>query len=63
MKRTIKVFVGDEAKLAGTLHYDHVGPRERSAFAYAETWLGASDRFALEPGLPLVAGPYAAQLN
>lgn len=43
--------------LVGTLHYDGVGSRERSAFAYAETWLEAVDRFALEPGLPLVAGP------
>ena len=57
MKRTIKVFVGDEARGVGTLHYDAVGSRERSAFAYAETWLGSADRFALEPALPLVAGP------
>lgn len=57
MKRTIKVFIGDEARLVGTLHYDGVGTRERSAFAYDETWLGTTDRFALEPGLPLVAGP------
>jgi serine/threonine-protein kinase HipA len=57
MKRTIKVFLGDEPKGAGILHYDAVGSRERSAFAYTETWLGAADRFALEPALPLVAGP------
>lgn len=57
MKRTIKVFMGDEARFVGTLHYDGVGTRERSAFAYDETWLGAADRFALEPGLPLVTGP------
>lgn len=57
MKRTIEVFMGDEARLLGTLHYDAVGTRERSAFAYDETWLVAADRFALEPGLPLVAGP------
>jgi len=49
--------MGDEARSVGTLHYDGVGSRERSAFAYDETWLGAADRFALEPGLPLVAGP------
>ena len=42
MKRTIKVFIGDEATLVGTLHYDGVGSRERTAFAYAETWLGAT---------------------
>jgi len=59
MKRTIEVFMGDEARLLGTLHYDAVGTRERSAFAYDETWLVAADRFALEPGLPLVAGPRA----
>jgi serine/threonine-protein kinase HipA len=57
MKRTTKVFLGDEARWVGTLHYDGVGSRERSAFAYAETWLGLADRFPLEPGLPLVAGP------
>lgn len=57
MKRTIQVFVGDDPAQAGTLHYDAVGAREHSAFAYAETWLGAEMRFDLEPGLPLVAGP------
>lgn len=57
MKRTIKVFMGDEARFIGILHYDGVGSRERSAFAYDDNWLGATDRFALEPGLPLVAGP------
>ena len=57
MKRTIKVFVGGEPRWVGTLHYDAVGSRERSAFAYAETWLDTADRFALEPALPLVAGP------
>jgi len=58
MKRTLKVFAGDKPKWVGTLHYDAaVGSRERSAFAYAETWLGTADRFALEPALPLVTGP------
>lgn len=56
MKRTIRVFLGDEARSVGTLHYDGVGSREHSTFAYDETWLGAADQFALEPGLPLVAG-------
>jgi len=57
MKRTIKVFVGDGPIRAGTLHYDAVGPREHAAFAYAESWLGTANRFALEPALPLQAGP------
>jgi serine/threonine-protein kinase HipA len=57
MKRTIQVFAGDEARRVGTLHFDAAGSRQHSAFAYEESWLNASDRFALEPGLPLVAGP------
>ncbi len=57
MNRTIKVFVGAEPRRVGTLHYDAVGTRERSAFAYAETWLSTAERFTLEPALPLVPGP------
>src|SRR6478609_9497117 len=57
MKRTIKVFMGDEASWVGTLHYDAVGSRERAAFSYADAWLVSAERFALEPALPLVAGP------
>ena len=57
MKRTIKVFVGDAASWVGTMHYDAVGSRERSAFEYAGTWLGSEDCFAIDPALSLVAGP------
>ena len=57
MKRTIRVYAGEEPRSVGTLHYDAVGSRESSAFAYAEIWLGARERFALEPDLPLVGGP------
>jgi serine/threonine-protein kinase HipA len=57
MKRAIKLFVGDEPFPAGTLHYEAVGARERSAFAYEDAWLHSANRFALEPGLPLVPGP------
>lgn len=57
MKRAISVFVGDEPVEVGTLHYDAVGARQRSAFAYKESWLSARERFALEPGLSLVSGP------
>ena len=57
MKRTIKVFLGGEPRWVGTLHYDAAGSRERSAFSYAETWLGTADRLAIDPALPLVAGP------
>ena len=51
MKRTIKVFLGEEASRVGTLHYDAVGSRERAAFSNADAWLVSSDRFALEPAL------------
>jgi serine/threonine-protein kinase HipA len=57
VKRTIKISVGEKASLAGTLHYEAVGSRERAAFSYADVWLGSADRFGLEPALPLVAGP------
>jgi hypothetical protein len=46
MKRAIKVFVGEEPVPTGTLHYDVVGARQRSAFAYEESWLMAEQRFA-----------------
>ena len=57
MKRTIQVHLGDDARRIGTLHFDAVGSRQYSAFAYEDSWLRAADRFALDPGLPLVAGP------
>jgi serine/threonine-protein kinase HipA len=57
MKRTIQVYLGDDARRVGTLHFDAVGSRQHSAFAYEDSWLKAADRFALEPGLPLVVGP------
>jgi serine/threonine-protein kinase HipA len=57
MRRTIQVHVGDDARRVGTLHFDAVGSRQHSAFAYEDSWLKEPDRFALEPGLPLVAGP------
>ncbi len=57
MKRTIQVYLGDDARRVGTLHFDAVGARQHSAFAYEDSWLKAADRFALEPGLPQVTGP------
>jgi len=57
MKRTIRVHIGDEAKLVGTLYYDQQGARESAMFEYDQTWLADPAHFALEPGLPLVAGP------
>ncbi|MEI6676698.1 MAG: HipA domain-containing protein, partial [Verrucomicrobiota bacterium] len=57
MKRTIQVYLGDDARRVGTLHFDAVGTRQHSAFAYEDSWLKAAECFALDPGLPLVTGP------
>ena len=56
MKRTIGVFVGDSNRRVGTLRFDSQGARQSAAFEYDREWLAASDRFALEPDLPLVTG-------
>jgi serine/threonine-protein kinase HipA len=57
VNRTIRIFLGDEARPVGVLRYDQQGARESSSFEYDERWLANPDRFAIEPGLPLVAGP------
>ncbi len=57
MKRTIDVHLGEGGLPLGTLRYDQQGAGESAAFQYAASWLGDAERFAIEPGLPLVAGP------
>ncbi len=57
MSRVISVRLGEEGQSLGVLRYDQQGARESSAFEYGPAWLTAPDRFAIEPGLPLVAGP------
>ncbi|HEY1690530.1 MAG TPA: type II toxin-antitoxin system HipA family toxin [Polyangiaceae bacterium] len=57
MRRTLKVFLGDQPRLVGTLLYNADGARENAAFAYDAGWLAAPDRFSIDPALPLVAGP------
>ena len=39
MKRTIQVYLGDDDRRVGTLHFDAVGSRQHSAFAYEDSWL------------------------
>jgi serine/threonine-protein kinase HipA len=56
MRRAIAVFLGDDPRLVGTMRYDQDGARESTAFAYDDAWLAAPDRFAIDPGLRLVAG-------
>lgn len=57
MKRTITLKLGEEGRALGMLRYDQQGNRESAAFEYTSEWLGAGDRFILEPGLALVTGP------
>lgn len=56
MKRTIQLQIGDDARPLGAIHYNQQGARESAAFEYDPAWLAASDRFAIDPALPLVAG-------
>jgi serine/threonine-protein kinase HipA len=56
MRRTIKVFVGDEPRLVGAIRYNAEGARESAAFEYDASWLAASDRFSIDPALQLVSG-------
>jgi hypothetical protein len=55
MNRTIRIFLGDEARPVGVLRYDQQGARESASFEYDAAWLASESRFAIEPGLPLVA--------
>lgn len=61
MRRTIGVALGNSARPVGVLQYTRDGGHESASFEYAVAWLAASDRFAIEPGLPLVAGPQFRQ--
>lgn len=56
MKKTLDVFLGETLRQVGTLRFEAQGARQTAGFEYHPTWLAADDRFALEPGLPLVQG-------
>ena len=56
MRRILDVFLGETGRQVGTLRYEVQGARQGAGFEYHPEWLAAADRFALEPGLPLVAG-------
>jgi len=57
MKRTIQVVLGDASVPVGTLDFSTDGRREAAAFTYDPRWLGNPKGFAIDPSLPLVAGP------
>ena len=54
------VALGDAKRVVGRLRFESDGRRQHSRFEYAADWLGARDRFALSPGLPLREGGHFA---
>ncbi|MGH7272805.1 MAG: HipA N-terminal domain-containing protein, partial [Polyangiaceae bacterium] len=56
MRRTIKVFLGDNPRLVGRIRYNAEGARESAAFEYDASWLSAPDGFSIDPALQLVSG-------
>lgn len=56
MKRSMSVCLGEDGLQVGTLTFEARGARRVAAFAYADSWLENSERFALSPDLPLVTG-------
>jgi serine/threonine-protein kinase HipA len=52
----IQVHLGVGQAAIGELRYDRQGRRESAAFAYAPHWLADTERFAMDPALPLVSG-------
>lgn len=50
------VALGEGKRVVGRLRFESDGRRQHSQFEYADDWLGAPDRFALSPGLPLREG-------
>lgn len=57
MKRTIEVHLGETPRRVGILQYNQEGSRESAVFEYDPDWLRASDRFSIDPTLPLQTGP------
>ena len=57
MKRVLRVHLGKRPEPIGVLRYNVRGARQSAVFEYEPSWLSASERFALEPSLPLVYGP------
>jgi serine/threonine-protein kinase HipA len=57
VKRTVEVFLGDDARRLGTIHYNADGAREGAAFSYDAAWLAQPDGFTIDPALQLVTGP------
>lgn len=57
MRRTIRVHLGETPRLLGVLHFNKEGARESAIFQYDAAWLADTDRFSIDPALPLQPGP------
>jgi serine/threonine-protein kinase HipA len=58
VKRIVDVFLGETPVQVGVLHFNHEGARESAVFSYDGDWLASPTRFAIDPSLPLQAGPH-----
>jgi serine/threonine-protein kinase HipA len=56
VRRTIRLYLGDNPRRLGAIRYDQQGARESAAFEYDPEWLAAADRFTIDPALSLVGG-------
>ncbi len=54
----VHVDLGGTTRRVGTLYAHAARGRESASFRYAESWLDAPDRFALEPALAVTPGPH-----
>ena len=61
MRRRISIHLGSSTEPFAELLHDKQGARESGAFVYSESWLSHSERFEIEPALPLVTGPQFAK--
>lgn len=57
MNRTINIFIGENPTYVGKLYFNAHRSKESAAFEYDLSWLNNSERFSLDPLLPLVSGP------
>lgn len=56
MSEKLDVHLGENT-VVGALRFEASGNREACAFEYSPDWVKREDRFAIDPELPLVAGP------
>lgn len=55
----VHLSLGGDTRQLGRVRSQRARGKEMLIFEYAESWLAAADRFALEPALPLTRGAFA----